>query len=67
MTEPEALHQRRQLLLEQIGQAADEIKMIDEQLKRYTETAKMIEEEESIRSDDHRFDGQDPDEQEERT
>ncbi len=45
MTEPEALHRRRQLLLEQIGQAADEIKMIDEQLKRYTETAKMIEEE----------------------
>jgi hypothetical protein len=34
MTEPEALHQRRQLLLEQIGQAADEIKMIDEQLKK---------------------------------
>ena len=62
----EALHQRRQLLLETIGQAADEIKMIDEQLKRYTETAKMIEEERSIRSDDHRFDGQDPDEQEER-
>ena len=63
MTEPEALHQRRQLLLEQIGQAADEIKMIDEQLKRYTETAKMIEEEKSIRSDDHRVDGTDLDEE----
>ena len=63
MTEPEALHQRRQLLLETIGQAADEIKMIDEQLKRYTETAKMIEEEKSIRSDDHRVDGTDLDEE----
>ena len=64
MTEPEALRQRRQLLLEKIGAAADEIAAIDEQLKRYTETAKMIEEERCIRSDDHRFDGQDPDEQE---
>ena len=64
MTEPEALQKRRALLLEIISQAADEIAAIDEQLKRYTETAKMIEEERSIRSDDHRFDGQDPDEQE---
>jgi len=63
MTEPEALHQRRILLLEMIGQAADEIKTIDEQLKRYQETTKMTEEEKSIRSDDHRFDGTDPDEE----
>lgn len=33
MTEPESLQARRQLLLEMIGQAADEIKMIDERLK----------------------------------
>ena len=63
MTEPEALRQRHQLLLEKIGAAADEIAAIDEQLKRYTETAKMIEEEKSIRSDDHMFDGTDPDEE----
>ncbi len=34
MTESEALQARRSLLLETIGQAADEIKMIDEQLKK---------------------------------
>lgn len=33
MTEPESLQARRQLLLETIGQAADEIKMIDSRLK----------------------------------
>ena len=33
MSEPESLQARRQLLLEMIGQAADEIKMIDERLK----------------------------------
>jgi len=33
MTEPESLQARRSLLLEKIGQAADEIKMIDERLK----------------------------------
>lgn len=33
MTEPEALHARRILLLEQIGQAADEIALIDDRLK----------------------------------
>jgi hypothetical protein len=33
MTEPEALQARRSLLLEQIGQAADEIAMIDSRLK----------------------------------
>lgn len=32
MTEPESLHARRSLLLEQIGQAADEIAAIDERL-----------------------------------
>jgi len=32
MTEPEALQARRLLLLEQIGQAADEIKLIDTRL-----------------------------------
>ena len=62
MTEPEALQARRSLILEQIGRAADEIKWIDEQLKRYTETTKMTEEEKFIRSDDHSFDGLDPDE-----
>jgi len=33
MSEPEALLARRSLLLEQIGQAADEIAMIDSRLK----------------------------------
>ena len=32
MTEEEALHRRRQYLLEQIGKAADEINRIDERL-----------------------------------
>jgi len=32
MTEPEALRQRNILLLETIGQAADEIRRIDERL-----------------------------------
>ncbi len=33
MTEEESLTERRLLLLERIGQAADEIKQIDERLK----------------------------------
>lgn len=33
MTEPEALRARRSLLLETIGQAADEIAVIDSRLK----------------------------------
>lgn len=33
MTEPEALSRRRNLLLEQIGKAADEIIRIDKRLK----------------------------------
>lgn len=33
MSEPEALRARRSLLLERIGQAADEIAMIDSRLK----------------------------------
>ena len=32
MSEPEALHKRRGLLLERIGQAADEIRKIDNRL-----------------------------------
>ena len=66
MSEPEAvagLRKIRTYLLESISLAADEIAAIDEQLKRYTETAKMIEEEKSIRSDDHRVDGTDLDEE----
>jgi len=32
MSEPEALQERRGLLLERIGQAADEIELIDDRL-----------------------------------
>lgn len=57
MTEPEALRQRRQDLLELIGQAADEIKMIDDQLEE-------IYMNDTIQKDDHSFDGLDPDQEE---
>jgi len=33
MTEPEALQDRRQFLLEQLSRAADEIRLIDERLE----------------------------------
>jgi len=37
MTEDDSLTERRQLLLERIGQAADEIKRIDERLSSLLE------------------------------
>jgi len=40
MTEPEALHRRRQFLFEKIGQAADEIKRIDDRLSSLLEGRK---------------------------
>lgn len=40
MSEPEALHRRRQFLFEKIGQAADEIKRIDNRLSSLLEGRK---------------------------
>mgnify|MGYP001344647368 FL=1 len=37
MTEPDALRQRRQFLLEQLSSAADEISMIDDRLSSLLE------------------------------
>jgi len=37
MTEPEALRQRRQILLEQLSRAADEIRRIDDRLSSLLE------------------------------
>lgn len=54
MTEPEALLARRQSLLEILARAADEIKMIDDQLEEFYMN-------DMIQKDDHRFDGTDPD------
>ena len=57
MTDPDALRQRRQDLLELIGQAADEIKIIDDKLEE-------IYMNDTIQKDNHRFDGLDPDQEE---
>lgn len=56
MSDPDALRQRRQDLLELIGAAADEIKTIDDQLEE-------IYMNDTIQKDDHRFDGLDPDQE----
>ena len=60
MSEPVAvagLRKIRTYLLESISQAADEIKMIDDQLEE-------IYMNDTIQKDDHRFDGLDPDQEE---